>query len=73
MGLLNMCVGHSEPKSSSVCFNEGIAYFKGYFLWHIEIVPRLTTPGGFEMGSGMAINAVMPEEASAFLRRVETK
>ena len=23
---------------------------KSYFLWHIEILPRLTTPAGFELG-----------------------
>jgi UDPglucose--hexose-1-phosphate uridylyltransferase len=42
-----------------------------YFMWHIQILPRLTTPAGFEMGSGMAINTVLPEEAAEFLRQVE--
>lgn len=41
---------------------------KKYFLWHIDILPRLTTPAGFELGSGMSINTVLPEEAAAFLR-----
>lgn len=41
---------------------------KAYFLWHVEIIPRLTTPAGFELGSGMFINPVRPEEAAAFLR-----
>jgi UDPglucose--hexose-1-phosphate uridylyltransferase len=45
---------------------------KGYFLWHIEILPRLTRPAGFELGSGMAINTVLPEEAAGFLRDVRT-
>lgn len=44
---------------------------KAYFLWHIQILPRLTTPAGFELGSGMSINTVMPEEAAAYLRQVE--
>lgn len=44
---------------------------KEYFLWHIEIVPRLTTPAGFELGSGMSINTVLPESAASFLRGVE--
>lgn len=44
---------------------------KRYFLWHMEIVPRLTKPAGFEMGSGMAINTVLPEQAAEFLRAVE--
>lgn len=44
---------------------------KGYFLWHIQIMPRLTTPAGFELGSGMFINTVLPEAATRFLRDVE--
>jgi UDPglucose--hexose-1-phosphate uridylyltransferase len=42
-----------------------------YFLWHIQILPRLTTPAGFELGSGMAINTVLPEEAAEYLRNVK--
>lgn len=44
---------------------------KNYFLWHMEIVPRLTKPAGFELGSGMAINTVLPEQAAEALRDVE--
>ncbi len=44
---------------------------KPYFLWHIRILPRLTTPAGFELGSGMSINTVLPEEAAEYLRRVD--
>ena len=43
---------------------------KEYFRWHMRILPRLSTPAGFELGSGMSINTVMPEEAAAFLREV---
>lgn len=38
-----------------------------YFHWHMRILPRLTTPAGFELGSGMSINTVVPEEATRFL------
>ncbi len=41
---------------------------KWYYLWHIQIVPRLTTMAGFELGSGMAVNSVLPETAAADLR-----
>jgi UDPglucose--hexose-1-phosphate uridylyltransferase len=41
-----------------------------YFMWHIEILPRLTTTAGFELGSGMSINTVLPESAADFLRAV---
>jgi UDPglucose--hexose-1-phosphate uridylyltransferase len=42
-----------------------------YFLWHIQILPRLTKRAGFEMGSGMSINTVLPEQAAALLREVK--
>lgn len=42
--------------------------YEDYFLWHLQILPRLTTPAGFEMGSGMSINPVLPEDAAQFLK-----
>lgn len=44
---------------------------KPFFLWHMRVLPRLTIPAGFEMGSGMSINTVLPEEAAAYLRDIE--
>ncbi|HEU4528961.1 MAG TPA: galactose-1-phosphate uridylyltransferase [Actinomycetota bacterium] len=38
------------------------------FHWHIKIVPRISTPAGFEIGSAMSINSVPPEDAAAVLR-----
>jgi len=39
-----------------------------YYHWHLQFVPRLTTPAGFEMGSGIYINVSLPEETAKFLR-----
>jgi UDPglucose--hexose-1-phosphate uridylyltransferase len=41
---------------------------QAYFLWHVEITPRITTPAGFELGSGILVNPCVPEEAAEFLR-----
>jgi UDPglucose--hexose-1-phosphate uridylyltransferase len=41
-----------------------------YFHWHLQILPRLVTPAGFELGTGMFINAALPEETAAFIRSV---
>lgn len=41
------------------------------FLWHIEILPRLTKVAGFEWGTGFYVNPVAPENATKFLREVE--
>jgi UDPglucose--hexose-1-phosphate uridylyltransferase len=38
------------------------------FHWRLEIVPRLTTASGFELGSGVYIVAVAPEDAARRLR-----
>lgn len=42
-----------------------------YFHWYVSIVPRLTKTAGFEMGSGMYINTMVPEESAEFLRGVK--
>jgi len=39
--------------------------------WYMVIIPKITTPAGFEIGSGIYINVTPPEEAAAFLREVE--
>jgi UDPglucose--hexose-1-phosphate uridylyltransferase len=38
------------------------------YHWHLEIVPRVLRPSGFELGSGTAVNPVAPEEAARVLR-----
>jgi UDPglucose--hexose-1-phosphate uridylyltransferase len=44
---------------------------KDYYLWHIQILPRLTTIAGFELGSGIYITAMLPEESAATMREYE--
>lgn len=39
-----------------------------YFHWHLEIAPRITGYGGYEMGSGNIIDVFSPELAAKFLR-----
>lgn len=38
------------------------------FAWQIDILPRLGVLAGFELGSGMWVNPVLPEEAAEVLR-----
>lgn len=42
--------------------------YSDFYHWHIQILPRLTTAAGFELGSGMFINVTLPEEAARYLR-----
>jgi UDPglucose--hexose-1-phosphate uridylyltransferase len=39
-----------------------------YWHWHIEILPRLSTAAGFELGTGIWINSMLPEQAAEYLR-----
>jgi len=41
------------------------------YHWHMEIFPRITTPGGFELGSDIYINVVAPEDAARYLREAK--
>ncbi len=41
-----------------------------YHHWYLVIVPKLTTPAGFEIGTGIYINTTLPEECAEFLRGV---
>jgi UDPglucose--hexose-1-phosphate uridylyltransferase len=50
------------PKSQD-CINS--------YHWHLEICPRTSIPTGFELGSGLFVNTVAPEEAAERLRSVE--
>ena len=37
--------------------------------WYFVIVPRISTPAGFEIGSGIYINTMLPEDSARFLRK----
>lgn len=39
------------------------------YHWHMEIYPRTTTLGGFELGSNIYINVTAPEDAAEYLRQ----
>ncbi len=36
--------------------------------WHVHVVPRVTVPGGIELGAGITVNPVDPDEAAVALR-----
>lgn len=41
------------------------------YHWYLAIVPRVSHAAGFELGSGMFINSLCPEDAAESLRRVQ--
>ncbi len=73
MGRLDAVIGgaqfnfflHSMPRSEQ--FSDcGESYH-----WHLEICPRTTIPSGFELGSGLFVSTISPEQAAEQLRAVD--
>ena len=66
--LARIARGVGDPPYNMVLYSAPVGQDEdATFSWHLQIVPRVTTPAGFELGSGMSINIVRPEDAAAFL------
>ncbi len=57
---------HSAPCDDTGFVCEADAFPN--FRWHVQVLPRLSKFGGFELGTGLEINTMLPEAAAAFLR-----
>lgn len=44
---------------------------KESYVWHLEVCPRTSIPTGFELGSGLFVSTVSPEDAAEQLREVK--
>ena len=60
--------GHLGGVSYNVVFHAAPYRATSPYHWHIHIYPKLTTPAGFELGTGVYINVVAPEVAAEELR-----
>lgn len=56
---------HSIPRA------EEYSDCKDSYHWHLEICPRTSIPTGFELGSGLFISTISPEDAAKQLREVD--
>lgn len=56
---------HSLPHDPS------LADCAASYHWHLEICPRTSIPSGFELGSGLFVNTIAPEQAAEQLRNAE--
>jgi len=52
-------------------FNIWLHNFQADGHWHLELVPRLNTYAAIELGGGIFINTLLPEEAAARLREAQ--
>lgn len=62
---LRDCVGDVDY---NLVFHSAPYRAAGMFHWHVHVVPKLTTPAGFEAGTGVLVNVVAPEAAAEDLR-----
>ncbi len=66
--LLRECVARLRAVEGAVPWN---AWLHEGAHPHIELVPRLAVQAGIELGAGIAVNAVAPEDAAAALRQAQ--
>jgi UDPglucose--hexose-1-phosphate uridylyltransferase len=55
----------------TVPHHEGVDQHSESYHWHLEICPRTSIPTGFELGSGLCVNTIAPEEAAQRLRTAQ--
>jgi len=60
---------HTSPPTMGRLYNTAAAPLADYYHWHIEIIPRLRELNGFEYGTGISVNPVLPEAAAQQLRK----
>ena len=72
--LLRQVLQTLESLIPNVCYNYLIHSLpfdtdrNEHYHWHMEIIPRIATPAGFEWGTGLFMNPMPPEQAASELR-----
>jgi UDPglucose--hexose-1-phosphate uridylyltransferase len=71
MVLRKLYVGLNDPDYNFVITSSPISDGEVHYdHWRLVIVPKLTTLAGFEIGSGIFINIMPPEDSAKFLREI---
>ncbi|MDR2905940.1 MAG: hypothetical protein LBU73_08300 [Helicobacteraceae bacterium] len=66
---INLLVFAEPPKRSHVR-SDYFHHFDRFFHWHIELLPRIKSLGGFEAESGVYVNPIAPEEYALYLKEI---
>lgn len=56
---------HTSPTNDHKTFH--------HYHWHLEIVPKTGIWAGFEIGTGIEISTIAPEDAAQFLRKIKIR
>jgi UDPglucose--hexose-1-phosphate uridylyltransferase len=54
----------------NLVFHTAPHHHDGAFHWHVHVLPKVTTRAGFELGTGVLVNIVPPEQAAEELNRI---
>jgi UDPglucose--hexose-1-phosphate uridylyltransferase len=65
LSLISEALGRLRAVEGSAPVN---AWLHDHGHWHIEVLPRLTVFAGIELGAGIYVNSLAPEDAAAELR-----
>jgi UDPglucose--hexose-1-phosphate uridylyltransferase len=65
LGLLAGAIRRLRAVEGPVSWN---AWLRDSAHWHLTVLPRITVPGGVELGARLEINPLPPERAAAALR-----
>jgi len=60
---------HTAPVRGERQYETEHVKLSAYYHWHIEIIPRTEELSGFEYGTGIYVNPVLPEKAAIALRQ----
>ncbi|MCC6623487.1 MAG: galactose-1-phosphate uridylyltransferase [Deltaproteobacteria bacterium] len=65
---VNLLLSLAPSAKSFTREREGLEHAELWWHWHLELVPRLTSYGGYELATGVVINPTAPEDAAEHLR-----
>ncbi len=70
MGRLDAVIGGAQYNYflHSIPHNNEFSDCSDSYHWHLEICPRTSIPTGFELGSGLFVSTISPEDAARQLR-----
>ena len=54
---------------AAACDREGGCGGEGGFHWYLEVLPRVFTPDGYQVGTSIAKNSITPEGCAALMGR----
>ncbi len=71
--ILSMLYENLNDPDYNYIINSSAKYRDGepQLHWYLQILPRLTTKAGFEIGSGISVNPSLPEKDADFLKEAQ--